>query len=321
MRVVEEEVQKTPLNFLGLLSEDTFQEALALYVDENDAVKRMHLENYLTRLSTKNPTLALKYMQMFLEEESNAKIVKLMIETYINKGSFEKAIALLLQAKEDYVSDDEDKRLGARLKEIAIKNIESYTSQKQYIQLQTFLEQMIDYDDSEGFYKLSLAELYMKLEKDEETREVLSSLEYDETYGLKAKKLLEGLDEEDEEYEYAIALRQHGSHFVVHVFLDGREFRLMLDTGASFTLLDEAKVSSLEVVRENLVLQTAGNNISAKLANIGTMEMGEIKISNFKVTVASFPRNNIDGLLGMNFFKRFKFFIDQEKSILYLDRK
>jgi len=227
----------------------------------------------------------------------------------------------MIQAKDDYVSEEEDKRLSTKLRDMAVKNIDSYLSKKQYTQLQAFLEQMIDYDNSEGFYKMRLAELYMKLEKDEEMREVLSSLEYDETYALKAKNLLDSLDEDDEEYEYAIALQQYGSHFVVNVFLDGREFRLMLDTGASFTLLDEAKVSSLDVLRENLVLQTAGNNISAKLANIRTMEIGEIKLPNFKVTVASFPRKTIDGLLGMNFFKRFKFFIDQEKSILYLDRK
>ena len=162
----------------------------------------------------------------------------------------------------------------------------------------------------------------MKLDKVEEAGFLLDVLQYDEVYAQNVKSLLSSMDtKEDETYEYAIPLQHYGDHYTVNVLLDGNAFNLMLDTGASYILLDAGKANSLEVLRDDLVLQTAGNDISAKLANINTMQMGNLTLSNTRVTIAPFQRNGIDGLLGMNFFKQFRFFINQDEGVLYLHPK
>jgi clan AA aspartic protease (TIGR02281 family) len=98
-------------------------------------------------------------------------------------------------------------------------------------------------------------------------------------------------------------------------------FDLMLDTGATYIFIDEDKASGLKVIHNNLTLRTAGNTIQASLCRASVFQVGNIQLQNMDVTVAPFKRDKIDGLLGMNFFKQFSFYIDQEESILYLNKK
>jgi len=153
---------------------------------------------------------------------------------------------------------------------------------------------------------------------------LFEGLAYDDTYGEKSLAYMKGMSEEaeeKEEYEYSIPLRRDGDHFSVAVTLDGTMFNLMLDTGATFTFIDEDKASGLEVVHNNLSLQTAGNTIQASLCKVSTFQVGNLQLNNMDVTIAPFKRAKIDGLLGMNFFKLFRFYIDQEEGILYLNKK
>jgi len=130
------------------------------------------------------------------------------------------------------------------------------------------------------------------------------------------------MDHSDKEkYEYKIPLKRYGEHYTALVSLDGITFNLILDTGATYIFIDEDKASELSLTGDDVNLQTAGNDIVAKRANISTLKAGNVEMSNITVTIAPFERKGVDGLLGMNFFKKFTFFINQEESILYLNPK
>jgi clan AA aspartic protease (TIGR02281 family) len=314
--------KETYLTLSKLLEQHRFYDAMAYYLEYTSVGNLKQIESYLTSLASTNPSLALEYMQAFLDSVPESSVLTLMITTYIAEGNLPKAIELIIQAKENYISEEEDKRLTNQLKNVAIKHIDTLLDRREYAQLIAFLEEMIAYDSEDNFYKFRLAQLYMKLDKVEEAGVILDVLQYDEVYAQNVKTLLSSIDtQEDESYEYAISLQQYGDHYTVNVLLDGNTFNLMLDTGATYILLDEVKADALEVVRDDLVLQTVGNNISAKLANVSTMQMGNLTLSNTQVTLAPFQRNGIDGLLGMNFFKQFRFFINQEEGVLYLNPK
>ncbi len=246
-----------------------------------------------------------------------------MIETYIAQGDFSKAIALIIQVKENYSSEEEDKRVSEQLENTAKQFMEILNDREAYAELISFLEDMIAYDSTDSFYSFHLAQLYLRLDKIPEASLLLDELQYDEVYGQNVKTLLQAIDieEEGDAYKYTIPLERYGDHFSVKVFLDGSAFNLMLDTGATYIFIDEDKASMLEVLRDDLVLQTAGNDVSAKLCRASTMRIGNLQLANIKITVAPFKRQDIDGLLGMNFLKQFKFFIDQDEGILYLDPK
>jgi len=309
-----------------LLTQNHFYDALDFYLEANSEESeayRIRMEDYLINLIKVDVAKALKYMEVFLDNVPDSKIVKLMIETYIIQGDFSKAIALIIRTKENYSSEVEDKGLSKQLKSTAKQYMDLLSKHESYGELIAFLEDMIAYDSTDSFYTFHLAQLYMRLDKTSEASVLLEELQYDEVYAQNVKTLLQTIDieEEGETYEYTISLQRHGDHFTVKVFLDGSEFNLMLDTGATYIFIDEDKASMLEVLRDDLVLQTAGNEISAKLCQVSTLRIGNLQLANIKVTVAPFKRQDIDGLLGMNFLKQFKFFIDQDEGMLHLDPK
>ena len=319
-----QEIQSDTLEIL--LAQNHFYDALDFYLEANSEESeayRIRIEDYLMHLVKIDVAKALEYMEVFLDNVPDSKIVKLMIETYIIQGNFSKAIALIIQTKENYSSEREDKRLSKQLKSTAKQYTNLLSKRESYGELIAFLEEMIVYDSTDSFYTFHLAQLYMRLDKTSEASVLLEELQYDEVYAQNVKTLLQTLDidEEGETYKYAIPLEKYGDHFSVKVFLDDNEFNLMLDTGATYIFIDEDKASMLEVLRDDLVLQTAGNEISAKLCQASTMRIGNLQLVNIKVTVAPFKRQDIDGLLGMNFLKQFKFFIDQDEGMLYLDPK
>jgi len=305
-----------------LLKEHKFYDALAYYLDNTTEEHTHQMETFLASLAKQNPTLALEYMQVFWDNVPQSKIWKQMILTHINQDNLQQAIALIMQVKEDYVSESEDKRLATQLREVSLKHIDRLLQQEKYAQLIAFLEEMITYDSTDNFYAFRLAQLYIKLDKTDEASLLLEGLKYDEVYAQNVKTLLNSIDNKEEEhYEYAIPLQHYGEHYVVTVLLDGTAFNLVLDTGATFIFIDEDKASMFEVLRDDLVLQTAGNDVHAKLCSASTMKIGNLELSNIQVTIAPFKRDGIDGLLGMNFFKQFTFFINQEEDILYLNPK
>lgn len=310
-----------------LLTQNRFYDALDFYLEansEDSEAYRIRIEDYLKNLVKTDVLKALKYMEIFLDHVPDSKIVKLMIETYTVQGDFSKAIALIIQTKENYSSEEEDKRLSKQLKNTARQYMDALSEREAHVELITFLEGMIAYDSTDSFYIFHLAQLYIRLDKTSEASVLLEELQYDEVYAQNVKTLLQTIDIEEEgedAYKYSIPLQRHGDHYTVKAFLDDSEFNLMLDTGATYILIDEDKASILEVFREDLVLQTASNEISAKLCQASTMRIGNLKLANIKVTIAPFKRQEIDGLLGMNFLKQFKFFIDQDEGMLYLDPK
>jgi len=309
-----------------MLSQNRFYDALAYYLDaSSDSLENYskQIETYLSKLARTDATMALDFMQVFLDNVPESKILTLMIETNIMQGNLSRAIELIIQAKENYSSDTEDKRLSIQLKNVAIKHMNILREREAHTLLIRFLEEMIAYDSTDSFYTFHLAKHYVHLDKKYEATVLLHELQYDEVYAQNVQTMLEHIEEQynTNDYTYAIPLERYGNHYVVEVFLDGMAFNLMLDTGATYIFIDEDKASGLKVINHNLILRTAGNEVRAKLCQASLLEVGRVKIQNIKVTVAPFKRDTIDGLLGMNFFRYFRFFIDQDKGILYLDPK
>lgn len=307
-----------------LLSEGKFYDALMFYLDNNSGKNMKKMQAYLANLASSNPKLALEYMQAFLDDVPYSDMLSLMIKIHINQGSLLKAIGLIKQAKENYSSEFAVKRLSVQLKEISIRYIEELVTRKEHASLIAFLEEMSEYEPIDTFYAYRLSELYMDLGKVSEASMLLEELRYDDTYAQKAQVLLKSIEEEgenDKNYKYAIPLQKYGKHFTVNVILDGSTFTLMLDTGATFILIDEDKAPMLKILRDDLIMHTVGGDVAAKLREASSMRVGNLELSNIKISTAAFKSNDIDGLLGMNFFRQFKFFIDQNQAILYLDPK
>ena len=102
---------------------------------------------------------------------------------------------------------------------------------------------------------------------------------------------------------------------------NSRKFRFFLDTGASVTVIDSsvAMIFDFEYNYEDKIVTASGKTKSKKVT-VPQIELFGKVISDFRVNVINFPFQITvfaDGLLGMDFLKRFKHFnIDFENECI-----
>ena len=116
---------------------------------------------------------------------------------------------------------------------------------------------------------------------------------------------------------------------IVPVKINGHgPFKFVLDTGATFTCIDQKLVDQLKLPewRGQLgigVLQPSEGAV--KLVSLDTFEVGNVKATDMKACAIEFSRlqtGGLDarGLVGLNFLKSFLVKIDFKKKILRLDK-
>jgi len=123
-----------------------------------------------------------------------------------------------------------------------------------------------------------------------------------------------------------VAIRQMYSAFLVPVKINGISTTLVLDTGATQTLLkpEAATRAGLEVssgapmVRGNVV---GGRRLAVPLVRARTVSVGDAAVEDIDVGVydALPGRPEIDGLLGATFLHHFKFTVDRKNLQLILE--
>ena len=125
-----------------------------------------------------------------------------------------------------------------------------------------------------------------------------------------------------------IPVRRIGQLYVVPVELNGtRTANLIVDTGASHTILSEELVRDLALLpadfRPGLVmLKTAGGSVDAQVVRIDSMKIATAEVRNSTAavrTVPDFPAG-VDGLLGLSFLHQFEVTLDTAKGELRLRR-
>ncbi len=118
-----------------------------------------------------------------------------------------------------------------------------------------------------------------------------------------------------------VPLTREGKHFVVDAQIDNAVMaRLLLDTGASVSVLKDAITAQLLVfdVVDSLSVNTANGVVQGRRLRLPQMSMGELRLDNIEVGTLPLDSLKFDGLLGMDVLGQFDFVIDQEQSELLL---
>lgn len=318
-----------PIGFKALLEKNLFEDAMLLYMDaEEDDITdyKVIAINYFSAKANSLPDESIREMLQFMDIEPESRDVQyLLVNLYTRKKEYPKAIDQINMLKENYSNENDEKKLDVLLKSVADSYVQTLQKHKNFDELIPFLDQMMGHDLFKTYYSLELAKLYFELQKYDESRMLLLEAKEDATYGKQAQNLLEKIEKLEEvarEYDHKIPLQRRGEHFSVQVTVDGAvSLNLLLDTGATYTLIAVGKLFSPTVLRRDLKLRTAGGEVTADLCRTETFALQDIELYHFKIMVAPFEHDGIDGLLGMNFLKRFKFFVDQKEMILYLSEK
>jgi len=123
------------------------------------------------------------------------------------------------------------------------------------------------------------------------------------------------------QHKYKIPLEKYGLHYLINITIEEQNFKFLLDTGATTSTINKSVINSInyKLIKDNIALNTANGITYSKLILINNIHVGNLSLNDFQLMVLQNDLSNFDGLLGMNFFKNYKFFIDQKTNTLFLD--
>ena len=129
-------------------------------------------------------------------------------------------------------------------------------------------------------------------------------------------------------FESRVSIQRLGRHYTVDVTIingyDEVDFRLIIDTGASFTLLTPEAAERLDIVVDDIErhqrLATPGGLVDAPLYQIEALAVGQEIVWDLPIAIVPLGTRGglIDGLIGMDFLGKFDFKIDQDNQELTL---
>lgn len=122
--------------------------------------------------------------------------------------------------------------------------------------------------------------------------------------------------------KFPFSLDESYNTIIVDALLDGFELRLMVDTGASHTVVDLTTLLvngySFSQRKKEVKIETAKGVAIAHVFEVKSLEGLSIKRSSFEICSYDFLGNGIlseyDGVLGIDFFFKNKICIDFVKS-------
>ncbi|MEZ5966681.1 MAG: retropepsin-like aspartic protease [Planctomycetota bacterium] len=101
----------------------------------------------------------------------------------------------------------------------------------------------------------------------------------------------------------------------------GRQLELMVDTGASITVLPTSFADAGKRTGRRVRIQTASGEVEAELVRFGELQIGSISVNHVTAAVMDLPGSLAGkGLLGMNVLRRLSIQLDSARDVLVLRR-
>ncbi len=197
-------------------------------------------------------------------------------------------------------------------------------SNSDWTSLIKLLEHLLWYQPSNDLYALEIADAYFQLGQYQQSRFHLEALIGHTYYGKRAQILLDKLNRLSL-VEAMFPLIKQSAHYLIEGQLNSHGITLLIDTGASISVLSEwffeQKESQFkpEFIRQ-AIIDTAGGRVEAPIYRFESFAIGEYIVRDIEFVVMALSQNNgvIEGLLGMNFLKYFAFNLDQDEQHLIL---
>lgn len=259
----------------------------------------------------------------------------LLADAYLAEGSFRSAIEHYYLAKGYAYQIETIDGLNERIR-LAVNNettlLKQHNDQAGLLELYRYLTQL---EPDYAPYFIELGKAHLALDDADAARRSLLLVTEDANVGAEAQALLASLEPsvpseaelqppvEPTQFS-GVALRRQGHHFVVDGKLgDTESIRLMIDTGASMTIVTpdivEQSKRFLRRTGKVGVFETANGPVRAPIYSLDSLTLGEWQVRELEVGVLALEGHaGLDGLLGMNFLRHFQFFIDQNQGVLRL---
>jgi len=258
-------------------------------------------------------------------EAVRVQVLPLLIAYYKQYKRYELAIEQLYQLRSLTNFDVDFKRITQQINSLTVKQIEYFKHANQKEKLANFYERMISIEPDNYELQMQFASLEYENRHYDNVMRLLSVLVYHPELEDQALKLLQSTQYQlsrQESGDLPISVESKDGQYIVSAIINDLEpVQLMLDTGASLTILSPEIINSLGIheAQRSMRFSTANGEVNAPIVIVGKLDIQNYLARDLEVGVLpSFPLGSIDGLLGMNFLSQFSFFIDQENNVLHL---
>jgi len=209
---------------------------------------------------------------------------------------------------------------------------EALSRQQSWIELLGFYEFLETIDLGTPAFRLQQALLYQTVDELQRSRELLLALqendnrldpEWTATLDTHLAHSKPGSGTDDAPM-YAIPITRRGEHFLVASSINGGDqVNLVIDTGASMTTLSRANFMQIKdsgfTYQGTRLFNTANGLTQGEIYRVASISMGDARVDNLDIAVLDYePSAGVDGLLGMNVLRNYRFEIDQDRELLYL---
>jgi len=312
-------------------------EALQGQADDAAAQRaREQLLAYARRLVAQGDyASSMQLLQRYLQADyRDAQARMLLAEVYRGRHDLRAAIDQLYEAKGQAWRPQVLERLNRQIRALVAEYAQTLKQRGDNSGVLALYQDLTQLEPSYAPYFIGLAVAQLALDDGDAARQSLLLVAQDPQVGAKARELLERVrvatvEPQQPEASAAasavagIPLLRGGSHFLVEARLGGGQpARLLIDTGASLTMLtaDTLKRRGIgaHATGKTGTFDTANGRVRAPIYRLDSLSVGDWRVSDLEVGVLDLSDARIDGLLGMNFLRHFQFFIDQDAAILRL---
>jgi clan AA aspartic protease (TIGR02281 family) len=280
--------------------------------------------------------LAEQLLQRFLVaayRDVEARI--LLAEVYLGEQDFHAAIDQLYEVRGYAYRPVMLQRISNRIRSMVTELASSLKHNNDQNALLTLYQHLTQLEPDYAPWFIGLAASQLALDDKEAARRSLLLISEDTDVGAQAQSMLSEItialvEINNTEPQASITgvvgipLHRSGNHFIVDArSAHGRNMRLLIDTGASLTILTPDVLEQRGIGYQNTgeygVFNTANGPVRAPIYTLDSLSVGDWQVNQLEVGVLDFSGgSSIDGLLGMNFLRHFQFFIDQNEALLRL---
>ncbi len=319
------------------LAVERYESLQAQADDETIEKARESILSHVRQLNTKKHfALAEQLLQRYLiaaHRDVEARI--LLAETYREQENLQIAIDQLYEARGYEYRPERLKRITTRIRSMVAELNQLLKRNNDLNALLALYQHLTQLEPDHASWFIDLAVAQLALEDKEAARRSLLLVSQDADVGARAQAMLSKLrpvvaelqipDPQNTPEEVAgIPLQRKGNHFIVDAKpTRGRNVQLLIDTGASLTILTpevfEQRGIRYRDTGKTKIFNTANGSVRAPIYILDALAVGDWQVSQLEVGILDLGnQSRIDGLLGMNFLQHFQFFIDQNEALLRL---
>ena len=319
--------------FEKMLITGQYQSAIQLFSSQDGQANRepyrSTLIQYLnTLLRVKDYHQADQILSAYLNEEyRDVDVLLLRARLYWLQGRYRQAIETMYEAKSYEYRTPNIALITEQIRTYVAdhdRHLQNTDEQQSRLALYEYLVQV---EPDHSPYFIALARTQFSQNRLDEARQSLFLVESDPRVADEARQLLRQIEDTvtfSQPNPIAIPLIRQGEYFLIDARINDKvAVRLLSDTGASMTVLRDDILLAAGIskpARPSLQLfSTANGLVEGAVYRLDNLSVGDQNVANIEVAALGLASlHSADGLLGMNFLKHFKFFIDQNKPELRL---